>query len=526
VCITEAINRLKRINGKGMDKMVGKKRQKRQVIILLFLSVLVLVCIFTEARQRGMKPSEKKAVQKEYMAENSEKKEKQGKKKADTGKRNVRVLLKTDNFASLYHKKVKITSNKPFTVTVDGKKKAYQAGKTVSYRADDSRWKKKKISISPEEGAKLQIQSIKRQNIHPSYRRTLQLTWSKQGFLVINRLPLEEYLYAVVPSELSTKSNMEALKAQAVCARSYAYQQIQSKRYEKYHADLDDSVACQVYNNVPEDKNSRKAVNSTRGMVLTNKKNAVVQTYYYSTSWGYSASGQDVWNTASEVPYLKERLQITEKSRKVNGIKSLNLSSEKNFSVFMAQESFDTYDSDSEWYRWNVDIDRKALSDRIDSMLYSCYASNPDLVLTQKRDGSYKKEPLKSIGEVKKLRVEKREKSGLVTELVIVGKKNVVKVCTQYNIRKVLAPIYEPVHYNDGKSKTTMSLLPSAAFYIVDAVKEKKVVFQLIGGGFGHGAGMSQCGAEKMACSGKNFRAILAYYFEGTKISDLSALQK
>lgn len=507
--------------------MAGKKKQKRQVTILLFLSALVFTCIFTEAWQRGTKSSKRKVVQEEEdTAKNSEKKEKQNKKKADTEERNVRVLLKTDNFASLYHKKVKISSNQPFIVTVDGKKKTYQAGETVSYQAKDSKWKKKKIIISSEKGAKLQIQSIKRQNIHPSYRRTLQLTWSKQGFLVINRLPLEEYLYAVVPSELSTGSHMEALKAQAVCARSYAYQQIQSKRYEEYHADLDDSVACQVYNNVPEDNRSRKAVNSTKGMVLTNKKNAVVQTYYYSTSWGYSASGQDVWNTASEVPYLQEKFQITEKGRKASGINHLNLSSEKSFSVFMDQESLDTYDSDSEWYRWNVTISRDALSVRIDSVLYSCYLNNPDLVLTQKKDGSYKKEPLKSVGEVKKLRVEKREKSGLVTELVVVGKKNVVKVCTQYNIRKVLAPLYESVYYNDGKSKTTMNLLPSAAFYIMDAVKGKKVVFHLIGGGFGHGAGMSQCGAQKMANTGKDFKAILSFYFEGTKLSDLSSVRK
>ena len=297
------------------------------------------------------------------------------------------------------------------------------------------------------------------------------------------------------------------------------------ERYKKHHADMDDSVSCQVYNNVPEDMRSRKAVNSTRGLVLTNKKDAVVQTYYYSTSWGYSASGKDVWNTETEVSYLQEKLQITEKSSRKSGIKSLDLSSEKRFADFIRKASFDTYDSKSEWYRWNVTINRKSLSNRIDTLLYSCYSSNPEFVLTQKSDGSYKQAPLKSIGEIRKLRVEKREKSGLATELVIVGKNNVVKVCTQYNIRKVLAPIYESVYYNGGKSVATISLLPSAAFYIADAVKDGEASFQFVGGGFGHGTGMSQCGAERMAKLGKNYKEILAYYFEGTKLSGLSDLQ-
>lgn len=504
-----------------------RETRTKQIMLILVLSVLVLVCLIVEAGRRNVSDHRTETVKKEETKEQQGGNEKgKVKKKKVTEDINVRVLLMTDHFASLFHNKVKVTSTKPFTVAVDGKEKRYGAGDTIQYSAGNNALKKKKIIITPSDGAKLKVLSIERQNIHPSYRHTLQVTWNNNGLLLTNKLPLEEYLYAVVPSELSTSSKMDALKAQAVCARSYAYQQMKSTRYDKYHADLDDSVACQVYNNVPEDSRSRKAVNSTKGMVLTNKKGAVIQVYYYSTSWGYSASGQDVWNTPSQVSYLKECFQITEKSRKKCGVQSLNLSEEENFENFINKTYYDTYDSDSAWYRWSVVIGRKSLSRRIDAAVASCYASNPSLVLTQKKNGSYVQKPLKSLGMLKKIRVEKREKSGLVTEIVLVGKKNVVKVCTQYNIRKVLAPIYEQVTYNEGKSETTMSLLPSAAFYIADAVKDDEAAFEFIGGGFGHGAGMSQCGAEKMAKLGKDYQEILSHYFAGTKIMSLNKLNE
>lgn len=500
-----------------------KEVRKKQAVIILGLSVLVLLCFVAEGRKRGFFVEKDEAgnpLEYEYAETDDEEEEQQA-----AEDRKVAVLLNTTNFTSPYHKKVKITSKEPFIVRTDGKTKKYRAGEVVAFRAEDAGLKKKKVIISPLKGKRLQLLSVSRQNINPKYRGSLQVRWTKKGLLVINSLLMEEYLYAVVPSELSTKNNMEALKAQAICARSYAYQQIKSNRYEAYHADLDDSVDCQVYNNVPEDAKSRKAVESTRGMVIADKKNRVIQAYYYSTSWGHSASGQDVWNTESEVVYLKEKLQITEESKKKKGAAGINLAKEENFRSFIRSPGVDTYDSNSEWYRWKVIISGSSLSARIDLALASCYAVNPEHVLTQQTDGSYKVKKLKPIGEIRKLRVEKREKSGLVTELVIVGRKNVVKVCTQYNIRKVLAPVYEKISYNNGKSKVTMSMLPSAAFYIEAESQDDEVTFLFTGGGFGHGTGMSQCGAQKMAKAGKNCEEILAHYYDGTKLIKLSEVK-
>lgn len=68
-----------------------------------------------------------------------------------------------------------------------------------------------------------------------------------EGYVLINDVPIETYLRYVVPSEMPTKFSYEALKAQAVCARTFAYKQMQGNTYAEYGANLDDSTAFQVY---------------------------------------------------------------------------------------------------------------------------------------------------------------------------------------------------------------------------------------------------------------------------------------
>lgn len=291
--------------------------------------------------------------------------------------------------------------------------------------------------------------NIKRQNIHPEYRGTMTIKYKSKGLLLTNTLPIEQYLYAVLPSEMSTSNPMEALKTQAVCARSYAYNQIKSGKYAEYGADVDDSVACQVYNNIPEDKRSRKAVDGTFERVMK-KSGKVVTAYYFSTSWGYTADGQDVWNTPSKISYLDSRFQITARSRRKTGIKGYNLSNEQIFRNFINNESCTTYDSKEEWYRWSVKIKEKSLRSRIDSALSSCYVSNNANVLTKLKNGKYKSRSGFVTGKIKSIEITKREKSGMASEIIIRGNKNTYKVCNQYNIRKVLAPVSETIKRRYG----------------------------------------------------------------------------
>ncbi|MBP6062688.1 MAG: SpoIID/LytB domain-containing protein [Fusobacteriaceae bacterium] len=129
----------------------------------------------------------------------------------------------------------------------------------------------------------------------PSYRGKFEVTpYGKTSLLLINVIDLEEYLLQVVGSEMPLSFGLEALKVQAVAARTYAVNGVLEKKYKKYNFDLVDTVASQVYNNLDESEVVNKAVKATKGRVLT-YEGKIIPTFFYSTSAGYSATPQEIW---------------------------------------------------------------------------------------------------------------------------------------------------------------------------------------------------------------------------------------
>ena len=108
---------------------------------------------------------------------------------------------------------------------------------------------------------------------------------------MINELSVEDYLKAVVPSEMPSSYGMEALKAQAVCARTYAYKQMEDARLKEYGADVDDSVNFQVYRNLSPTEPTDQAVESTRGEILC-QNGEPIEAYYFSTSSGRTSTDE------------------------------------------------------------------------------------------------------------------------------------------------------------------------------------------------------------------------------------------
>ena len=138
------------------------------------------------------------------------------------------------------------------------------------------------------------------------YAGTIEVRSTENGYTVVNELPLEEYLYAVVPSEMPSSFSPEALKTQAVCARSYVYMQLMRADLAAYGAHINDSTSYQVYNKVEKTKESVAAVDATCGQVLT-WIGKVVEAYYFSTSLGYTDTAE-IWNVddPSSYGYLKK----------------------------------------------------------------------------------------------------------------------------------------------------------------------------------------------------------------------------
>jgi len=134
-----------------------------------------------------------------------------------------------------------------------------------------------------------------------TYRGELRILNRNNNLLGINILPLEEYLYSVVPSEVPFYWPMEALKAQAVLARTYALKSIMSSVGRDY--DIEDTQNSQVYRGKSwEYSTTTTAVNSTKGEVVF-YGNSIANVYFHSTCGGHTESARNVWNIPA-LPYL------------------------------------------------------------------------------------------------------------------------------------------------------------------------------------------------------------------------------
>ena len=132
-----------------------------------------------------------------------------------------------------------------------------------------------------------------------AYRGELRVNVEKGRLRAINILGLEAYLYGVVPSEMPHRWPLEALKAQAVAARSYALATRRSGDFDVY-AD----VRSQVYRGIPEEEApTNQAIDETAGLVVT-YGGQIAHTYFFSTSGGRTATVTDVWPSSKPTPYL------------------------------------------------------------------------------------------------------------------------------------------------------------------------------------------------------------------------------
>ena len=124
----------------------------------------------------------------------------------------------------------------------------------------------------------------------------------KNQILLINQLPLEAYLEGVVPKEMSSSWKLEALKAQAVCARSYAYYLLRKSEDKDY--DVAATTASQVYGGANAgNSNTSKAISATRGTILAYNGQSVL-TYFHSHSGGVLEDASQVWS-GSSFPYYQ-----------------------------------------------------------------------------------------------------------------------------------------------------------------------------------------------------------------------------
>ncbi|MGL5083332.1 MAG: SpoIID/LytB domain-containing protein [Microcoleaceae cyanobacterium] len=132
------------------------------------------------------------------------------------------------------------------------------------------------------------------------YRGRALILPKNQGLIAVNYVDLEQYLYSVLGAEMDGNWPQEALKAQAVAARSYA---LYKRERSNGTYDLGDDQSWQVYKGVStESVGTQAAVNSTAGQILT-YSGQVVLAVFHSSSGGHTENVEDVWE--SPLPYLR-----------------------------------------------------------------------------------------------------------------------------------------------------------------------------------------------------------------------------
>lgn len=426
----------------------------------------------------------------------------------------IRVIIKTDGFNGYEHAAVKLRGTGKLVVSQGKEKKEYLSGEEVEFTPESM--KEKRVSITSADGGKIQILSVNRNSGNPLYRGKIELVKAQGGLHVINELPLEEYLYGVIPSEMPADYQPEALKAQAVCARSYAVQHIKNNRLREMGAHVDDSVSYQVYNNTGEDERCNLAVDETCGKkAVYDGKTA--STYFFSTSCGVTASAKDVSFSTKDIPYLTGKLQQTnfeDESKKENArLVSDTFGEEELFRKFLGEDR-DVLDKSQPWYRWSTSISLRDLENNINSKIGARCQAVGEKIQVRQPDGTYVPQQIDSIGTLKRIRIKARKSGGVAYMAVLVGSEATVRVYSEYNIRMLVFHENAVIRRNDGKSVSGMTMLPSG-FFVLDKSGSS---YEIKGGGFGHGTGMSQTGANELALAGKKYEEILRYYFDGIEV--------
>ena len=347
---------------------------------------------------------------------------------------------------------------------------------------------------------------------------SLLLQKSGSEIIAINHIPMERYLTSVISSEMSAKSSIELLKAQAVIARSWVLAQIERSKkifvekeshetsiefkdelikwYDREDHKLFDVCAddhCQRFQGVTKiiSDSAFTAIEQTKGILLLSN-NEICDTRYSKCCGGLTESFENVWEPVkhtyltSVVDYKFEpenfNLDFSDETNSEEWIKGnphsfCNTSDRKILSHILVDYDRETKD----FFRWKVEYSQEDLS-----------------VILKEKSGI-------DFGEIIDLISIERGDSSRIVKLKIIGTKKTLTIGKELEIRRLL-------------SKTH---LYSSAFVVEKIGKNIPEKFILYGAGWGHGVGLCQIGAAVMAEKGYNFDEILLHYFKNAQLKKI-----
>lgn len=313
-----------------------------------------------------------------------------------------------------------------------------------------------------------------------SYVGPMKLQRNAYGsYTLVNTVPVETYLRGVVPNEIGASAPFAALEAQAILARTYALRNLRRFTIDNYELCAD--VHCQVYFGLSgATPTTDRAIAATKGLVMT-YNNELADALYSATTGGVTAAFSDVWNGADR-PYLRPVLDAV---TNLWDLSRYSLADEQNFRRFISlDQGFN--EQGRNLFRWR----------RVSSL--------PDMVTHLQRYLGNRKHPLAGFQAIKDIRVIERSPAGRIQKMVVETDLGMVEL-EKEEVRSAFYP-------------------PRSTLFYIEPIEQNGSIwgYAFVGGGFGHGVGLSQTGAIQLANQGWSSRRILNFYYPGTQVQPLT----
>jgi stage II sporulation protein D len=320
-----------------------------------------------------------------------------------------------------------------------------------------------------------------------NYAGNLEVYLDHQGQIAaLNEIPMDVYLHGVVPAEMPAGFPREALKAQAIVSRSVVMAQKSIKHLNDPY-ELCAHVHCQVYSGLThDDERTNDAVDETKGIVLT-KNGQLVDAHYCAVCGGHTEDANLTWMTPSmcntEGVYCGPPGATIPDLTTEEGARQWIFSTPDVYCNVTGTSLPVSADYGRRHFRWEVSYSRPELERIIKEKSGDDIGTLYDIV------------PLR------------RGHSGRLTEIEILGSRKNLHLKRELKIRRTLSD----------------SALESSCF-VVEVIHDSmgvpvEIIFH--GAGWGHGVGLCQCGAARMATEGKTAEQIFAHYFPGMQLKKL-----
>ena len=318
-----------------------------------------------------------------------------------------------------------------------------------------------------------------------------------------NVVDLEQYLYSVISREMSPSWHVEALKAQAVCARNYALNNL-GKHESTYGVDLCNTVCCQAYPGISsETENSYAPVDETRGIFLT-YEGELAETFYCSSMGAMTEDVKNVWG--SSYPYLVSVDNSYEDTQNIpNGVWSKTVTAAE-LTEIMRSKGYEVGNVT------DVQVLETTPAGRVLRLRVSGTAG----------EQVFERESCRLVfGDIVYSQMYTVTRGGQTTV-------NVPQIAVSSGTENTALPMDEV--YIAGSGGTTQIFQENVLCVVsADGQTEYARSEQTAGGGpdtytfsgqgWGHAVGMSQYGAKGMAENGYTYDQILTHYFQGTKLT-------